>query len=219
MSGGVRRQVGDRLQAWVERSKTIEAKRPGDIDEAWAALVGLAAAVPPALSAEHQDVVRRVLDDAWARVLGLLVPSAVVQAWRLTSDVFADSRVTRALTEIDRRYADSRFKLQTLARQLAVSPSHLTQLLKTATGRTFGAHVHARRIAEARALLVDSTLSVKEVASRVGYATTTQLDRHFKKGVRRLPSEYRALMRGEWPGRDEARSEARTTQLMTHPQK
>lgn len=212
MSGGVRRQVGDRLQSWVERSTTIAGSRPCDVDEAWAALVGLAAAVPPGLSAEHQDVVRRVLDDAWARVLALLVPSADFHAWRDTSNGFADSRVARALAEIDRRYADSRFKLQTLARQLAVSPSHLTQLLKTATGRTFGAHVHARRIAQARALLVQTTLSVKEVASRVGYATTTQLDRHFKKGVRRLPSEYRALMRGG----DDA---ARTTHLMTHPQK
>lgn len=219
MSGGVRRQVGDRLQAWVDRSKTIAGKRPSDVDEAWAALVGLAAAVPPGLSAEHHDIVRRVLDDAWARVLALLVPAVGGHAWQPTSDALADSRVTRALVEIDRRYADSRLKLQTLARQLAVSPSHLTQLLKTATGRTFGAHVHARRIAKARALLVESTLSVKEVASRVGYGTTTQLDRHFKKGVRRLPSEYRALMRGSGWAAMSRGSDDRTTQLMTHPQK
>jgi hypothetical protein len=128
MSGGVGRQAGD-LGAWAERAKSITGERLGDVDEAWAALVGLAAAVPPGLSAAHQEVVRRVLDDAWARVLALLVPP-VVRMWRPAVDAVADSRVTRALGEIDRRSADSRFKLQTLARQLAVSPSHLTQLLK-----------------------------------------------------------------------------------------
>lgn len=215
---------GDRLRAWVERSKTIARGRPTGVDEAWAALVGLAAAVPPRLSGEQQDVVRRVLDDAWGQVLSLLVPPAAAASTPpMTDDVVADSRVTRALMEIDQRYADPGLRLQTLARRLAVSPSHLTQLLKAATGRTFGAHVHARRIAQARALLVESTLSVKEVASRVGYATTTQLDRHFKKRVRRLPSEYRALMRrarGAWPpsvGGLETGDTA--TQSTTHPQK
>jgi len=185
--------------------------------------VGLATAVPRGLSTEHHDIVRRFLDDAWGQVLGLLVPSAGGDGRGRMSAAHVDSRVTRALTEIDRRYADSQLKLQKLARQLAVSPSHLTQLLKAATGRTFGAHLHARRIAEARTLLVDSTLSVKEVASRVGYATTTQLDRHFKKGVRRLPSEYRAPMRQAAGVPDGSRRRdvvrhGRATQSTTHPQ-
>ena len=103
----------------------------------------------------------------------------------------ADARVSRALAEIDRRFADPAFHLRTLARQLAVSDSRLTHLLKQATGQTFGRRLHARRIDEARALLAGSSLSVKEIASRVGY-TTSQLDRHFRKRFNRLPSEFRA---------------------------
>ena len=48
---------------------------------------------------------------------------------------------------------------------------------------------------ERGALLVESTLSVKEIAGRVGYSTTTQLDRHFKRTMKMLPSEYRSVAR------------------------
>jgi AraC-like DNA-binding protein len=79
---------------------------------------------------------------------------------------------------------------------VALSDCRLTQLLKAVTGRSFGAHLHHRRIAAARTLLTDSALSIKEVASRVGYQSTTQLDRHFKRITHSLPSAYRAAARG-----------------------
>jgi AraC-like DNA-binding protein len=103
-----------------------------------------------------------------------------------------DARAERALAEIDRHFTNPRFGLGAAARHLALSDCRLTQLLKDTTGRTFGAHLHHRRVAEARTLLNDSALSIKEVAGRVGYQSTTQLDRHFKKIVRSLPSAYRA---------------------------
>jgi AraC-like DNA-binding protein len=109
--------------------------------------------------------------------------------------VRADGRVERALAEIDRHFANPRFGLRAAAHRVALSDCRLTQLIKAATGRTFGAHLHHRRIAEARALLNDPALSIKEVANRVGYESTTQLDRHFKKIERSLPSAYRASQR------------------------
>ena len=106
-----------------------------------------------------------------------------------------DARVARALAEIDRHFTNPRFGLRAAAGRVALSDCRLTQLLKAATGRTFGAHLHHRRIAEARTLLSDSALSIKEIAGRVGYQSTTQLDRHFKKIAGSLPSAYRAASR------------------------
>lgn len=106
-----------------------------------------------------------------------------------------DERVARALSEIDGHFTNPRFGLRAAAGLVALSGCRLTQLLKAATGRTFGAHLHQRRIAEARTLLDDSSLSIKEIASRVGYQSTAQLDRHFKRIVRSLPSAYRAASR------------------------
>lgn len=191
----------------MARSGAPAAGRGGDLDEAWASLVRLAGAVPRGLSPDQQVVVRQTLNDAWSRVLALVV------AAREDGEGAArvDRRVAGALAAIEQSYADSRLKLREVARRLAVSPSHLTQVLKAATGHTFGAHLHARRVAAARLLLADSELSVKEVACCVGYATTTQLDRHFRKSVRRSPSAYRAAVRVTSP--------RASTHSTTHPQK
>jgi AraC-like DNA-binding protein len=108
---------------------------------------------------------------------------------------YADARVELALAEIDSHFANPRFGLRVVAGRVALSDCRLTQLLKSATGRSFGAHLHHRRIAAARTLLTDSALSIKEVASRVGYQSTTQLDRQFKKITHSLPSAYRTAAR------------------------
>jgi AraC-like DNA-binding protein len=106
-----------------------------------------------------------------------------------------DPRVAQALAEIDRHFTNPRFGLRAAAHGVALSDCRLTQLLKASTGRTFGAHLHHRRIVEARTLLHDPSLSIKEIAARVGYQSTTQLDRQFKKMTLSLPSAYRASIR------------------------
>lgn len=219
--------VADRLIAWVERYQAEAWAFDADVEQACAALVRMAKAAPRGLPASQQQVVCRALNDAWRRVLVLVAIDAPADSSSVTPPpaMSADWRATKLLSELDRRYADPRLKLVTLARQIAVSPSHLTQILKNATGRTFGAHLHTRRVAEARRLLVASTLSVKEIASRVGYSTTTQLDRHFRKIVCRPPTVYResARLTYEWGQADgdvpRARYGPSPTHPPTHPQK
>lgn len=159
--------------------------------------------MPQSLSAPEKEVARRVLHNACRRIVDLALadPTATAGSGLVRGPVIdqLDARVVRAMTAIDERFADPALRLRDLARELAVSDCRLTQLLKDATGRSFLAHVHARRVAHARVLLAESTLSIKEIAARVGYSTTTQLDRHFKKAVRRLPSEYRVGARRSHP--------------------
>lgn len=164
------------------------------IGAAAARLVALAGALPGGLTPSQQDVARALLQAVWLRLLAVLVPAVVPSALAGASTP-KDPRVAHALAEIARRFAEPTLRLRSVARQLAVSDCRLTHLLKQSTGETFGAHVHARRVAEARGLLVESTLSVKEIAGRVGYSTTTQLDRHFKRTMKMLPSEYRSVAR------------------------
>ncbi len=185
----------DRLHAWVDRCQQHSAAPVAAVADACDILAEMATSVPRELSPDECAIARRLLDAAWQRVLSIAVPVQPDEARcaRPASEpsVRLDRRIEQALHEIDRRYADPRLRLNQLAHQLAVSPTHLTQLLKLSTGHTFGAHVHQRRVAEARTLLAGSGLSIKEIAARVGYASTTQLDRHFKKITHRLPSEER----------------------------
>ena len=191
----------DRLHAWVDRCQQYAAAPVAAVAEACEILARMAATVPAELSPDECAIARRLLDQAWQRVLSMAVAAPALaeaearrpEAMECDPHGRQDRRIVQALHEIDRRYADPRLRLKGLAHQLAVSPTHLTQLLKLSTGATFGAHVHQRRVAQAQALLVASPLSIKEIAARVGYASTTQLDRHFKKITRRLPSEERQL--------------------------
>ena len=213
----------DRWHAWVNRCQQYSLVPVESVADACDLLAWMATSVPPALTPAESDVARRLLTDAWQRVLELTLPGSVAPpslappgvapaidepmtsahtvpdapvsgAGTVTRGIAAalvDERVIRALAEIDRRFSDPTLRLHVVARHLAVSPTHLTHLLRLATGHTFGAHLHLRRVSQARVLLTRTGLSVKEVASRVGYASTTQLDRHFKRLVHRLPSEER----------------------------
>lgn len=184
------RVSADQLHAFIERCQVCAGGQLTDPGEACAALVGLVRFVPRHLSPAQRAVAHRVLNGLWARVLRALTAADTRVALGVE-----DTRVVEALSAIERRYGEPGLRLQQVARQLGLSPTHLTQILKRATGQTFGAHLRSRRVIEARALLVQSALSIKEVASRVGFATTSQLDRHFKRSVGRSPSAYRTIVR------------------------
>lgn len=186
------RLVDDAFAVWADACRQTLDAPAVSMGAAAMRLVELASAVPVAMSDFQQEAARSLLHAMWLRFLAAAVPPPPLP----TTSGRRDPRVDRALAEIERRFADPALRLRIVARQLAISDCRLTHLLKQATGLTFGAHLHARRIAEARTLLAGSTLSVKEIAGRSGYSTTTQLDRHFKKAVRMLPSAYRATSRG-----------------------
>jgi AraC-like DNA-binding protein len=82
---------------------------------------------------------------------------------------------------IERDYMTRHISLRFVARELGVSGAHLCRVLKRETGDAFLAHLHRRRIAEARRLLTQTTFSVKEIAARVGFERTSSLDSAFKR--------------------------------------
>jgi AraC-like DNA-binding protein len=192
--------VDDAFAVWAEACRACLDSPAVSMNAAAKRLVELASAVPAAMSASEHVVARSLLHAVWLRLLTAAMPPPPAPSTIADNCISRDPRVDRALAEIERRFADPTLRLRAVAKQLAISDCRLTHLLKQATGLTFGAHLHARRVAEARALLAGSSLSVKEVAGRSGYSTTTQLDRHFKKAVRMLPSAYRLTMRGGGDG-------------------
>jgi len=103
-----------------------------------------------------------------------------------------DPRLERALNWLDAHYC-TRATLRDFAAEAGLSPWHAARMLKQGTGRTFMAHVNERRISEAEHLLSETTLSVKEIAARVGYVGSSQLGRHFKRLRRRTPAAHRRV--------------------------
>jgi AraC-like DNA-binding protein len=103
----------------------------------------------------------------------------------------ADLRIRRVIEALDRRYADPQLALEDIAVVANLSVCRVARLLKRKTGRGFVAHLHQRRIAAACGLLTGTTLSMKEVADRVGYKSASEFGRHFRRASGMTPSEYR----------------------------
>jgi AraC-like DNA-binding protein len=102
-----------------------------------------------------------------------------------------DIRVTRMLRLIHTRYADSSLTMRQVAQMVNLSPSHAARMFKQQTGCGFRTHLHRCRILLVRRLLVESRLSIKEIAAAAGYAHASQLSRHFKIACGETPLAFR----------------------------
>lgn len=100
--------------------------------------------------------------------------------------------VEHAQRIIEDRFREPALNLRAVATALDMSTSHLSRLFAANTGQGFMTHLHVRRVAAARRMLIESQRSVKEVAAAVGYRSVTQLDRYFKRVFALTPNAVRA---------------------------
>jgi AraC family transcriptional regulator, transcriptional activator of pobA len=81
------------------------------------------------------------------------------------------------------------------ADQLAVHPNYLSNVIKAETGMTAGDMIRERIIQEAKYLLYQSDLSVKEVAYYLQFEDTSNFSKFFKKNTDLTPQEYKGQFR------------------------
>lgn len=78
-----------------------------------------------------------------------------------------------------------------LSAQMAMSPTLLRRRFKAATGITMQDHVLQKRLATARALLADTDLPLKSIASQLGYSSEAFFSRQFKTHSGVAPGAFR----------------------------
>jgi two-component system, response regulator YesN len=112
---------------------------------------------------------------AWARVEGSRGGSTLIGAVRRL---------------VEEEYA-SDIGLDGTARRFNVSKNYLCLLFRRETGTNFVNYLNQIRIARAKELLVGTSLSVKEVAARVGYKNPNYFSRMFKRLVGKTVTEFK----------------------------
>jgi AraC-like DNA-binding protein len=132
--------------------------------------------------------------DQWQREFTTLLDRCDVVLGAEAISRLAHVQVERALCAIQDRYSDPLLNLEAVAEEVGLSASHITRLLKLQTGHGFLIHLHRRRSSVAHRLLLESHLSVKEIAAAVGYRSVTQLDRHFKRYSGSTPASIRGVV-------------------------
>ncbi len=93
---------------------------------------------------------------------------------------------------IEKNFAQKKLSLDDVSRDLFISPSYLTRLLKHHSGKTFVDSLTEFRIGKAKLLLKNSDLKSCAIAEIVGYSDPHYFSTIFKKVTGKTPSEYRS---------------------------
>jgi len=97
--------------------------------------------------------------------------------------------VLRVLAE---KYTDPGLDLDQVARELPISPKRLSRILNQQVGVSFRQLLRDMRIEEAKRILTSRQVSVKEVATRVGFSDSHYFSRSFKESTGLKAGEYQA---------------------------
>jgi AraC-like DNA-binding protein len=116
---------------------------------------------------------------------------------RLADDVAGDLRhsgepvLADVFAVIDGRHTEP-LSLRDVAREVGMTPGHLTTIVRRRTGRTVQEWIIERRMAESRRLLTDTDLPIQEVARRVGIGDPGYFSRLFRRTHGTSPRAWRA---------------------------
>lgn len=100
-------------------------------------------------------------------------------------------RARLAVQYLSANYLQRGFSLSALAKQVGISPTHLSRIFLAYTGVGFRTQLRSLRMKCAIDLLRDPQRSVKEVAVAVGYSHTSSFDRDFRIHFGTSPVDYR----------------------------
>ncbi len=74
---------------------------------------------------------------------------------------------------------------------LSTHPNHLNAVVKRKTQKTAIAFIHEQLVLEAKALLSQTELSIKEIAFKLGFNEPSHFNNFFKKQTHLTPVLYR----------------------------
>jgi AraC-like DNA-binding protein len=120
----------------------------------------------------------------------------LIDLTRMTEGLVDDLRrcgeplIADVFTLIDRQI-ERPISLRDVARELGLTPGHLTTVVRRRTGRTVGEWIVERRMAQARTLLRDTDLSITEVSRRVGISDAGYFGRVFLRVHGISPRQWR----------------------------
>jgi len=93
--------------------------------------------------------------------------------------------------DLDTGLVGQAFRVQDYADAQQLHPNYLSNVIKIKTGKSIGAWITEKTIAQAKFLLHNTTISIKEIAYRLGFAESNYFSHYFKKNTDLTPALYR----------------------------
>jgi len=88
---------------------------------------------------------------------------------------------------------NKQLRAQEYADMQALHVNYLSNVISAKTGKTISAWIADKTISEAKVLLQNQQLSIKEIANRLGFIEAPHFSNYFKKNSSQSPVEYRKL--------------------------
>ncbi len=87
--------------------------------------------------------------------------------------------------------SEVKLQAQYFAEKLNLHPNYLNSVIKSKTGRTLNDWISKRTLSLAKSLLLNTSLSSKEIAYKLGFSESTHFGRFFKKHTNSSPNAFR----------------------------
>lgn len=104
----------------------------------------------------------------------------------------SNDNIKKIMNDVNEKFTLD-ISLQLLSQKYNISMSYLSNLIKKETGHTYTEHIMNKRLDLAKAILKDNSMSIEEIAEKVGYNDYFHFTKVFKKNVGITPSKYRKL--------------------------
>ncbi|WP_105614085.1 helix-turn-helix domain-containing protein [Vallitalea okinawensis] len=99
--------------------------------------------------------------------------------------------VNEVIQLIDNNYTNSNLDITWVSEKLGISYSHLRKIFSDNLNVNFPDYVNNLRICRAKKLLLDSDLTIRDIALKTGFNNAQSFNRNFKKYEEITPTEYR----------------------------
>ncbi len=136
------------------------------------------------------DSARLYYESKVNEAIALVIDHAEKQHKTFSCTEFDKQRMVQLEHYIALHYVGS-ICLAELAKVACMSISKLKYTFKMMYGCNISEYINDMRLSQAKKLLQDNTISISDIANRVGYKTTSAFTKMFKEKTGILPSDYR----------------------------
>lgn len=99
--------------------------------------------------------------------------------------------VLSVLDYIHNHYSDSNLSLEQISKNTFLTPAYICVIFKDFTSTTVNKYINEYRIEKAKLFLMDSDITMSDIATKVGYSDGNYFSKSFRKATSYTPSEYR----------------------------
>ncbi|NMM53590.1 helix-turn-helix domain-containing protein [Paenibacillus aquistagni] len=156
------------------------------------------------LQIEDQQVFGETIDPAAIdqRVLSIdAIADQIIKRYLLLSSYIEGERTDhhdrlyqRMKAFIEEHYDHPNLSLATMAEEFKMTPPYVSSFFKKYSGINITEYIATLRMEKSKEMLADRTLTLSEIAARIGYSSDVGFHRFFKKNEGITPGQYREMV-------------------------